>query len=193
MGDASVSSNYLFYLRLSACISVQLPDLGLKMSSKKEVKMLKEGMKAPDFCLNGIDKDGKETQLCLADLLKEGKEIVLYFYPKDNTPGCTQEACDFRDNMNRLTGKAIVVGVSKDSLSSHKNFSEKQGINFPLLSDPDHNVHEAYGAWGEKVMYGKPVTGTIRTTVLIGRDGKVRKVWPKVKVTGHVDEVMKEL
>lgn len=155
--------------------------------------MLKEGMKAPDFCLNGIDKDGKEMELCLADLLKDGKEIVLYFYPKDNTPGCTQEACDFRDNMNRLTSKAVVVGVSKDSISSHKNFRGKQSINFPLLSDPDHKVHEAYGAWGEKMIYGKPVTGTIRTTLLIGHDGKIRKVWPNVKVKGHVDEVMKEL
>lgn len=155
--------------------------------------MRKEGMKAPEFCLDGIDEAGQEKEICLSDLLRQAKDIVLYFYPKDNTPGCTQEACDFRDNLNRITTKAVVVGISKDSISSHKEFREKQGLNFPLLSDPDHKVLEAYGAWGEKVLYGKTTAGTVRTTFLIGKDGKIRKMWTKVKVKGHVDEILKEL
>lgn len=137
-------------------------------------------MKAPEFCLSGIDEAGQEKEFCLSDLLKQKKQIILYFYTKDNTPGCTQEACDFRDNLNRLIGKALVIGVSRDSIASHIKFREKQGLNFPLLSDPDHKVLELYGAWGEKKMYGKPVTGTIRTTVLIGRDEKIKRVWHSV-------------
>jgi thioredoxin-dependent peroxiredoxin len=155
--------------------------------------MIKIGDKAPGFCLQGTDSDGQQKEYCLQDLLKQSKQIILYFYPKDNTPGCTQEACDFRDNINRLTGKALVLGVSRDSIASHVKFREKQGLNFPLLSDPEHNVMEEYGAWGEKKMYGKPVVGTIRTTVLIGKDGKTMKIWNNVKVKGHVDEVLREL
>jgi thioredoxin-dependent peroxiredoxin len=155
--------------------------------------MLKTGEKAPDFCLTGIDQSGQEKEFCLSDLLKQKKQIVLYFYPKDNTPGCTQEACDFRDNLNRLTGKALVIGVSRDSTASHLKFRERQALNFPLLSDPDHKVMELYSAWGEKKMYGKPVLGSVRTTVVIGKDGKIGKVWNNVEVKGHVDEVMAEL
>ena len=155
--------------------------------------MLKEGMKAPDFCLVGIDETGKEREYCLSGLLKEGKHIVIYFYPRDNTPGCTQEACDFRDSFNRITAKATVVGVSRDSLASHAKFREKNGLNFPLLSDPDHAVLEAYGAWGEKKMYGKTTMGITRSTVLIGKNGLIRKVWPRVAVRGHVDNVIAEL
>jgi len=148
------------------------------------------GDDAPAFCMNGIDNDGHEQEFCLADLLRQKKQIILYFYPKDNTPGCTQEACDFRDNMNRLTAKALVIGISRDSISSHIKFKEKQGLNFPLLSDPDHKMMESYGAWGEKKIYGKPFIGTIRTTVLISRDGKIKRVWNNVKVKGHVDELL---
>jgi len=155
--------------------------------------LIKSGDKAPNFCLNGIDEAGQEQEFCLSDLLKHKRQIILYFYPKDNTPGCTQEACDFRDNLNRLTAKAMVIGVSRDSFASHLKFREKQGLNFSLLSDLDHKVLELYGAWGEKKMYGKPVTGTIRTTVLIGKDGKIKRVWNNVKVKGHVDEVLSEL
>jgi peroxiredoxin Q/BCP len=118
---------------------------------------------------------------------------VIYFYPRDNTPGCTQEACDFRDSFNRITAKATVVGVSRDGIASHMKFREKNGLNFPLLSDPDHTVLEAYGAWGEKKMYGKSTMGITRSTVLIGKDGTIRKIWPRVAVRGHVDDVISEL
>jgi peroxiredoxin Q/BCP len=155
--------------------------------------MIKTGDQAQDFCLQGIDEEGLEKEFCLTDLLKQKKQIVLYFYPKDNTPGCTKEACDFRDNLNRLTLKSIVVGVSRDTINSHIKFREKHGLNFPLVSDPDHKVMEPYGAWGEKKMYGKIVVSTIRTTVLVGKDGKIKRVWNNVKVKGHVDEVLEEI
>jgi peroxiredoxin Q/BCP len=152
--------------------------------------MIKEGVKAPDFCLGGIDEKGQEKEFCLSELLKGRKPVVLYFYPRDNTPGCTQEACEFRDNFNRVSGRAIVVGVSRDSLGSHKKFIEKYGLNFPLLSDPDHKVMDAYGVWGTKVLYGKRSLGPIRSTFIISSDGKIRKMWPGAKVKGHVDEVL---
>ncbi|MBF0466419.1 MAG: peroxiredoxin [Nitrospirae bacterium] len=155
--------------------------------------MINTGDKAPDFCLSGIDETAGERDFCLSELLKQEKQIILYFYPKDNTPGCTQESCDFRDSYARLTLKALVFGVSRDSIASHIKFKEKHGLNFPLLSDPDHKVLELYGAWGEKTMYGKPVISTIRTTVLIDKDGTIKKVWNNVKVKGHVDEVLAEL
>jgi len=155
--------------------------------------MITEGKKAPDFCLDGIDEKRAEKRYCLKDVLKGGKPVVLYFYPKDNTSGCTTEACDFRDSMNRLTKKAVVLGVSPDSVASHIKFHEKQGLNFPLLSDPDKKALDAYGAYGEKKMYGKTVMGVIRSTFIIGTDGKVKKAWAKVKVKGHVDEVLGEL
>jgi len=155
--------------------------------------MISEGNKAPQFCLDGIDEKGAEKKYCLKDLLKSGKTLVLYFYPKDNTSGCTAEACDFRDNMSRLSAKAQVVGVSPDSVKSHKGFKEKQSLNFPLLSDPDKKVLEAYGAYGEKKMYGKTLMGVIRSTFIIAPDGKVLKSWRGVKVKGHVDEVLGEL
>ncbi len=158
-----------------------------------EETMLNEGMKAPEFCLSGIDEAGNEKEFCLSGLLKEKKKIVLYFYPKDNTPGCTTEACDFRDSFNRIGKKAVVIGISRDSISSHRNFREKYGLNFPLLSDPDQKVLEAYDAWGEKIMYGKATTGTIRTTYIIDTDGKIAKKWSSVKVKGHIDEVMEAL
>ncbi len=155
--------------------------------------MVEVGDRAPEFCLKGIDKKGKEGEFCLKDLIGGKKPLVLYFYPKDNTPGCTQEACDFRDNMNRLTRLATVVGVSPDSVKSHQNFQNKHGLNFILLSDPDRDVLKAYGAWGEKKMYGKTREGVIRSTFIISPDGTVLKLWRNVKVKGHVDQVIETL
>ena len=155
--------------------------------------MIKEGEQAPDFCLEGIDEKGTEREFCLSELLKGNKTVVLYFYPRDNTPGCTQEASEFRDIFNRISGKAQVVGVSRDSLASHKKFMEKYAFNFPLLSDPDHKIMDAFGAWGVKILYGKRSLAPIRSTFLIGGDGKIRKMWPGAKVQGHVDEVLAAL
>jgi peroxiredoxin Q/BCP len=149
---------------------------------------LQEGAKAPAFSLPG--DDGKTHSL--AD--HKGTPVVLYFYPRDNTPGCTVEACDFRDNLARVSSKgAVVYGVSRDTLKSHDKFREKFQLNFPLLSDEDLAVHRAYGAWGKKVMYGKQVEGTIRSTFLIDGNGKLARVWPKVRVEGHVDAVIEAL
>ncbi len=141
--------------------------------------------------LPGIDAEGHEKTFSLGDFA--GRELVLYFYPKDNTSGCTQEACDFRDNMNRLTSRAAVVGVSPDSLASHKKFQAQHGLNFPLLSDPDHALAGVFGAWGEKSMYGRKYMGIIRSTFLIGPDGQIQHSWTKVKVKGHVDDVLNVL
>lgn len=152
--------------------------------------MLKQGDAAPDFCLPGIDEKGAEQEYCLGDLLKKDKDIVLYVYPKDSTPGCTQEACDFRDSLNRIGRQATVIGVSKDSLKSHRSFQEKQNLNFPLLSDPECRVLRAYGAWGEKTMYGRKTEGIIRSTFLINKDGIIIQVWRNVKVKGHVEEIL---
>lgn len=147
--------------------------------------MLAVGKKAPAFTLES--SDGGKVKL--SDLA--GKLVVLYFYPRDNTPGCTVEAEDFRDAVPRLTKLgAVVLGVSKDSIASHCKFRDKYKLNFPLLTDADGKAMEAYGAWGEKVMYGKKVLGVIRSTVLIDKTGKVARHWPKVSVKGHVDEVV---
>ncbi len=149
---------------------------------------LAEGDKAPDFRLPS-DEGG---EIALSDF--KGKRVVLYFYPKDSTPGCTQESCDFRDALPALKKKgAVVLGVSKDSVASHQKFKAKQNLNFPLLADTDTRVMQAYGAWGEKTLYGKKMIGCIRTTVLIGKDGKIERIWPKVKVAGHADEVLAAL
>jgi peroxiredoxin Q/BCP len=148
-----------------------------------------EGKKAPDFDLEG--SDGKRHSL------KEyaGKIVVLYFYPKDSTPGCTKEACGFRDDYPKLTDWGVVIlGVSKDSIASHGKFIAAQGLPFVLLSDPDTTMMQAYQAYGEKVMYGKKTTGTIRSTVVIGPDGVVRKHWAKVaKAEQHPAEVLRFL
>ena len=154
--------------------------------------MVEEGQKAPDFCLKGIDEKGQEKEFCLKDF--KGKRVILYFYPKDNTPGCTTEACDFRDNLGVLSQKGyVVIGVSPDSPKSHKNFKEKHGLNFILLSDPDKKVAEAFGAYGEKKMYGKVTKGIIRSTFIIDEEGRVIKVWRNVKAKGHVEQVLKEI
>lgn len=134
-----------------------------------------EGKKAPAFSLAG--SDGKNHSL--ADY--KGKTVVLYFYPKDDTPGCTKEACGFRDHFKEIAKHAVVLGMSKDSVATHGKFISKYKLPFTLLSDPDAAVMKAYGAFGEKLMYGKPVQGTIRSTVVIGPDGKVVKHWTAVK------------
>lgn len=144
-----------------------------------------------DIKLQGINAEGEEKEYKLPDF--KGQNVVLYFYPKDNTPGCTQEACDFRDNFNRLTSRATVIGVSPDSIASHKKFKEQHGLNFILLSDPEHKLAEAYGAWGEKSMYGKKYMGIIRSTFILDKSGEIKKAWPNVKVKGHVDEVLESL
>ncbi|MCL2504694.1 MAG: thioredoxin-dependent thiol peroxidase [Alphaproteobacteria bacterium] len=144
-----------------------------------------------DIKLQGIDESGSEKEYSLKDF--KGQTVVLYFYPKDNTSGCTQEACDFRDNYNSLTSKAVVIGVSPDSIKSHKGFQEKHELNFILLSDPEHKLAEAFGAWGEKSMYGKKSLGIIRSTFLLDKTGKIQKEWKNVKVDGHVDEILKNL
>ena len=137
--------------------------------------------------LLGLDTDGNEKEFDLKDFV--GQRVVLYFYPKDNTSGCTQEACDFRDNLNRLTKYAKVVGVSPDSIKSHKVFKEKQGLNFLLLSDPEHKLAQKFDVWKEKSMYGRKYMGIERSTFIIDENGNIEKEWRKVKVKGHVDEV----
>jgi peroxiredoxin Q/BCP len=147
--------------------------------------MLEVGKKAPAFTLESSDGD----KVKLADL--SGKIVVLYFYPRDNTPGCTVEAENFRDAVPALKKLgAVVLGMSKDSIESHCKFRDKYSLSFPLLTDPDTKVMQAYGAWGDKVLYGKKSKGIIRSTVLIGKDGKIVKHWPKVSVKGHVDDVV---
>lgn len=145
--------------------------------------------KAPDFCLPGIDENGNEKEFCLKDF--KGKKVVLYFYPKDDTPGCTKEACGFQENLNPIKAMGVeVVGVSPDSIASHKKFKEKYGLNFILLSDKDKKVAESYGAYGEKKMYGKVTKGIIRSTFIINENGEIEKAWRNVKVDGHVQTVI---
>jgi len=149
---------------------------------------IEEGAPAPDFTLQA--DDGKEVRLSAL----RGKPVVLYFYPKDDTPGCTKEACAFRDRSADLKGKgAVVLGVSPDDVTSHGRFRDKYSLNFPLLADTGHRVAETYGAWREKNLYGKTSMGIQRSTFLIDRDGKVRKVWKKVSVDGHDAEVLAAL
>lgn len=141
--------------------------------------------------LQGLDKDGNENEYTLADF--KGQKVVLYFYPKDNTSGCTQEACDFRDNMNRITSSATVIGVSPNDIKSHKKFKEKQDLNFLLLSDTEHTLSEAFNVWKEKSMYGKKYLGIERSTFILDENGNTIQEWRKVKVNGHVDEILKYL
>ena len=150
--------------------------------------MLEEGQRAPAFTLESAD--GKSVKL--ADYA--GKKLVVYFYPRDDTPGCTREAQAFNQALPKLAKLgAAVVGVSKDTTASHCKFRDKYALKFPLLSDPDTAVIQKYGAWGEKNMYGKKSMGIVRTTVIVGPDGKVRKVWRRVKVDGHVAAVLAAL
>jgi thioredoxin-dependent peroxiredoxin len=151
--------------------------------------MLNPGEKAPDFSLYDQDK----KKIGLRDFIGK-QEVVLYFYPKDDTPGCTKEACGFRDSINAFKKKdAVVLGVSNDDQVSHQKFANKYELPFPLLSDVDKKVAEAYGVYKEKNMYGKKYMGIERTTFVIGKDGKVKKIFPKVKVDGHVEEVLQAL
>jgi peroxiredoxin Q/BCP len=150
--------------------------------------MLQPGDKAPSFKLEG--DDGK------THTLKEfsGKTLILYFYPKDNTPGCTTEACEFRDSAaNYKKKKAVVVGISPDSIASHGKFRDKYELPFLLLSDPDHAVAEAYGAWGDKVLYGRKFKGIIRSTFVIGPDGKIVSAEYKVSPKGHAAAILETL
>ncbi|MFZ7102837.1 MAG: thioredoxin-dependent thiol peroxidase [Peptococcaceae bacterium] len=150
--------------------------------------MLQEGSRAPDINL----PDSTGNHVSLRDF--KGKKIVVYFYPKDNTPGCTQEACSFRDVYDEILEKgAVVLGISPDPQGSHQKFKGKHGLPFYLLSDTEHKAAEAYGAWGEKKMFGKIKMGIIRSTFIIDEDGMVKKVFPKVSPKEHGQEVLKIL
>ncbi|GEL70490.1 hypothetical protein MVI01_22740 [Myxococcus virescens] len=150
--------------------------------------MPQAGDQAPAFQL--ADQDGNPVSLAQF----AGRSVVLYFYPKDDTPGCTVEACGFRDEHSALEAAgAVVLGVSADSTASHRKFATKFNLPFPLLADVDHTLSEAYGVWGEKSLYGRKFLGITRATFLIGPDGVLKQVWPKVKVNGHVAEVLAAL
>ena len=148
--------------------------------------MIEEGKAAPLFTL----KDAGGKKVSLKSL--RGRNVIVYFYPRDDTPGCTKEACGFRDTWEEFRARGVVVlGVSPDSAESHTSFAERHRLPFPLLSDPDRRVMQRYGAWGEKVMYGKRTTGVIRSTVWIGPEGRVRKHWKRVaKAAEHPDAVL---
>ena len=146
------------------------------------------GEEAPNFCLK--NQFGEET--CLNNF--RGKWVVLYFYPKDNTPGCTKEAKDFTEHLKDFEKlEAVIIGVSPDSVESHKKFAEKHGLKILLLSDPDHKVLEIYGVWGKKKRFGREYFGVIRSTFLIDPNGVIRHIWRNVRVAGHVEEVKKIL
>lgn len=143
------------------------------------------GDKAPVFTLP-TDNEGK---ISLADF--KGEKVVIYFYPKDDTPGCTTESCDFRDNLTAFNKAGVqVIGISRDTVAKHDKFKAKYKLNFPLASDEDGKVCEKYGVWGEKSMYGKKYMGIERSTFLIDEKGIIRQIWRKVKVTGHAAEVL---
>jgi peroxiredoxin Q/BCP len=155
----------------------------------KELNLkLKEGDPAPDFsaATNGAGK------ISLADF--KGKNVILFFYPKDDTPGCTKEACAFRDGFTEFKKRGVVVlGVSTDSVKSHGKFVEKFKLPFPLLADEDKKIVEAYGVWGEKTFMGRKYMGTHRVTFLIGGDGRIKKIWPQVKPDEHASEALAAL
>jgi peroxiredoxin Q/BCP len=145
-------------------------------------------IKAPEFCLPNQD----ETEICLRDLA--GKWVVLYFYPKDNTPGCTTEACDFTNEVEEFEDlDAVILGVSPDSPKKHRNFIEKKDLKITLLSDEDKTVLKAYGAWGLKKNYGREYEGVIRSTFIISPDGEIAHEWRNVRVKGHVEKVKEKL
>jgi thioredoxin-dependent peroxiredoxin len=149
---------------------------------------LEVGKKAPDFTL--LDENGEKVKLSSY----KGRRVIVFFYPRAMTSGCTREACDFRDEVDAFQKKGIaVLGISKDRPEAQRKFKEKYQLPFPLLSDEELAVQKAWGAWGEKTMYGKKVQGTIRTTVVVGADGKVEAIFPRVKVDGHVANVLESL
>jgi peroxiredoxin Q/BCP len=150
--------------------------------------MIQEGKRAPAFSL--MSDTGEKVSL--KDFA--GKTVVLYFYPKDMTPGCTQQACDFRDSLAQFKKQGgVVIGISKDSVESHLKFKAKHSLPFLLLSDPEGKVCEAYGVWKEKSMYGRKFMGIERTTFLISPEAKILKIYPKVKVKGHIEALLKDL
>ena len=154
----------------------------------EEKTMLEVGMKAPDFTL--FDKDGKAVSL--SDFF--GKKVVLYFYPKDNTPGCTRQACAFAGAYKQFEAMGVeVVGISKDSVASHVKFAEKYNLPFVLLSDPELSAIQAYGVWQEKKLYGKVSIGVVRTTFIIDEQGMIQKVMPKVKPDTNAAEILEAL
>ncbi len=147
--------------------------------------LIEPGKKAPAFALN--DQHGKTHRLSEY----AGRPVILYFYPKDDTPGCTKEACDFRDNLPEFKSKkAVILGVSILDEASKRRFADKFDLTFPMLADADHEVADAYGAWQKKSMYGRSFMGIARTTYLIDRSGKVARRWDNVKVPGHVEDVL---
>jgi thioredoxin-dependent peroxiredoxin len=149
---------------------------------------LSPGDKAPRFTLP--DQDAKKVSL--KDFA--GQRVVVYFYPRDDTPGCTKEACQFNDNLRAFArAKVPVLGISADGADVHRAFRKKYGLKFPLLTDADHKVGEAYGAWGEKTLYGKKTIGVIRSTFLVGADGKIVRPWYQVKADGHAEKVLAAL
>lgn len=149
---------------------------------------LKLGMNAPDFSL----PDGNGKTVSLSDF--KGKKVVLYFYPKDMTSGCTKEACSFQENLGAIKKKgAVVIGVSADSPTMHQKFAAKYDLSFPLVSDEKKELIKKYGVWQEKSMYGKKYMGIVRTTFIIDEQGRISHIFPKVKVEGHAEEVLAEL
>ena len=150
--------------------------------------MVSVGKKAPSFTL----RNNSGTTVKLSDF--SGKKVVIFFYPKDNTPGCTKEACSFRDSFGKFKSKKIVVlGISPDGEKSHQGFIDKFNLPFALLSDPDHKIAEKYGAWGKKSMYGREYMGILRSTFIVDEKGKISHVFPKVKVNSHADDILEAL
>jgi peroxiredoxin Q/BCP len=150
--------------------------------------LLNEGDKAPDF--SGINQHGKK--ISLSDY--KGKKVILYFYPKDNTPGCTSESCNLNDNYQMWLSKGFeVIGVSPDSEASHKKFADKYNLSFNILADTEKEILQAYGAWGEKKMYGKIYMGVLRTTYIINEEGIIEKVFEKVKTKDHTNQIISTL
>ena len=149
---------------------------------------LEAGAKAPEFTLP--DQDG--TLVSLADF--KGQRLILYFYPGDDTPGCTREACQFNDNLAAFQAAGVpVIGISRDDAQSHQRFRNKYGLQFPLLTDADHQVMDAYGAWGEKTRYGRTSVGVLRSTFLVDEQGRIQRAWHNVKADGHAAAVLSEL
>ena len=147
--------------------------------------MIKAGDEAPDFELDADDG----SRVKLSDL--RGSKVILYFYPKDDTPGCTQQACDLRDRIQEIDARGVtVLGVSPDDVASHRKFKEKYGLNFPLLADVDHKVAEAYGVWKEKTNYGRTYMGVERSTFIIDEEGRIAKALPRVKPATHAEQVL---
>lgn len=150
--------------------------------------MLQAGDKAPDF--KGVNQEGEN--IALSDY--RGKRVILYFYPKDNTPGCTAEACSLNDSNSYFLDKGfVVIGVSPDSVESHQRFAAKYGLSFNLIADPEKVIIQAYGAWGEKKNYGKTYMGLLRTTFVISAQGIIEQVFPKVDTKNHADQIIEAL